>query len=231
VKVRESVVRAVSVAVVAGSLLLPAASPAGAGVDVRATLFMVNGLPGGDVDVCISGLGEVGSRLPYGEKFKKRLDPGSYRIKVRKASRGECKGDVVAKAPLAVADLDNVTAVARYVDGSPGITTFDNDVSATEIGQIRLTAAHMMKGGPVDVVVNGILQVSALARETMSAFALAADGQYAVWGTAAGETTPIVGPRVIENTEQGQAFTFVMVGTKVANNRLVIFKQPVGTIT
>ena len=148
--VRKSLARAIALAVTAASLLT-IAGPVSAGGDTRATVFVVHGLPGGKVDVCIGGLGEVASGLPYAERFKKRLDPGSYKIKVRAASNGECKGDVVAKSPLTVAELDNLTAVVRSVDGTPGITTFGNDVSPTAPGEIRLTTAHMMKGGPIDV--------------------------------------------------------------------------------
>lgn len=218
-----------TVAVLAGALSLTAGTAASAGGDVRATVFVVHGIPGVNVDVCISGLGEVASRLPYAERFKKRLDAGTYRVKVRTVTRGECKGDVLAKAPLTVADLDNVTAVVRYIDGNPGITTFDNDVTPTASGEIRFAAAHMMKGAAVDVWANGSVEIAALARGATGAITLPADVQYAAWGTKSGETSPIVGPRVIDSTDEGQAFTFVMVGTKVANNRLVIFKQSVGT--
>ncbi|MGZ8613124.1 MAG: DUF4397 domain-containing protein [Actinomycetota bacterium] len=223
---RKSLARAIAIAVTAASLLT-IAGPASAGADTRATVFVVHGIPGVKVDVCIGGIGEVASGLSYAERFKKLLDAGSYSLKVRTASKGECKGAVVTKAPLTVAALDNVTAVVRYVDGKPGITKFTNDVSPTAPGEIRFAAAHMMKSGPVDVWANGEIAITSVARGATSEIVLPADVQYGVWGTDSGETTPIVGPRVIDNTGEGQAFTFIMVGTKVANSRLVIFKQPV----
>ena len=224
--VRKSLARAIALAVTAASLLT-IAGPVSAGGDTRATVFVVHGLPGVKVDVCIGGLGEVASGLPYAERFKKRLDPGSYKIKVRAASNGECKGDVVAKSPLTVAELDNLTAVVRSVDGTPGITTFGNDVSPTAPGEIRLTAAHMMKGGPIDVWSNGVVEIADLLRGDDETTTLPADAVYSVWGTKTGESAPVVGPRVIDSTSEGQAFSFVMVGTKVANSRFVVFKQPV----
>ena len=169
---RKFLATATTVAVLTGALSLTAGTAASAGGDVRATVFVVHGIPGVNVDVCISGLGEVASRLPYAERFKKRLDAGTYRVKVRTVSRGECKGDVLAKAPLTVADLDNVTAVVRYIDGNPGISTFDNDVTPTASGEIRFVAAHMMKGAAVDVWANGSVEIASLARGATGAIAL-----------------------------------------------------------
>jgi hypothetical protein len=229
--VRMSLTRIMAVAVAAASLLsVSAAAPASAGTDVRATIFVVHGIPGQRVDVCITGLGEVASRVAYAERFKKRLDPATYTMKVRTVSRGECKGDVITKTTLNLADLDNITAVIRYVDGKPGFTKFDNDMSATAGGEIRLVAAHMMKGAAVDGWANGVVEIPDLVRGSEDSVGLPADDVYSVWASQINESSPIVGPRVIDNTSEGQVFTFVMVGTRVSNNRVVVFKQSVGTI-
>jgi hypothetical protein len=230
--VRASLSKILAVAVAAASLLSMAAvgSPASAGADVRATVFVVHGIPGQRVDVCITGLGEVASRLAYAERFKKRLDPGTYTMKVRTVSRAECRGDVITKTTLDLADLENLTAVIRFVEGDPGVTKFANDMSATPGGQIRLVAAHMMKGAAVDVWANGVVEIADLARGGVESVNLPAGDVYSVWASKVNESAPIVGPRVIDNTAQGQTFTFVMVGTRVANNRVVVFKQDVGTI-
>lgn len=226
--VRNAIARTVALAVLATSLFA-FAGPASAG-DTRATVFIVHGVPGVKVDVCIGGLGEVTSKLLYAERDKRRLEAGTHKIKVRKAAKGECKGDVVAKGSVNLAELANVTLVVRPEGSKNTIARFDNDVSPTAGGQIRFVAAHMMKGGAVDVWANGVEEISGLARGATDQVSLDANVVYSAWGTKAGETAPIVGPRVIDSTTQGQAFTFVMVGTKVANNRLVIFKQEVGTV-
>ena len=228
--VRTSLSKILAVAVAAASLLSVAVGPASAGPDVRATIFVVHGIPGQRVDVCITGLGEVASGVAYAERFKKRLDPGTYTMKVRTVSRAECRGDVITKTPLVLGDLENLTAVVRFVDGDPGITKFANDMTATPGGQIRLVAAHMMKGDAVDVWANGVVEIADLVRGTNDSVNLAADDVYSVWASKINESAPIVGPRVIDNTTQGQTFTFVMVGTKVSNNRVVVFKQDVGTV-
>jgi hypothetical protein len=103
-------------------------------------------------------------------------------------------------------------------------------MSATAGGEIRLVAAHMMKGAAVDVWANGVVEIPDLARGSVDSVGLPADDVYSVWASQINESSPIVGPRVIDNTSEGQVFTFVMVGTRVSNNRVVVFKQSVGTI-
>jgi hypothetical protein len=229
--VRTSLSKIVAFAVAAASsFTITAAAPASAGPDVRATVFVVHGIPGRRVDVCITGLGEVASRLPYAERFKKRLDAGTYSMKVRTVSRRECKGDVITKTTWNLGDSANMTGVVRFVDGKPGVTKFPNDMSPTGGGTIRLVAAHMMKGAPVDVWANGVVEITDLARGTEDSVNLPANDVYSIWASQINESSPIVGPRVIDNTDPGQAFTFVMVGTRVANNRVVVFKQDVGTV-
>ena len=229
--VRTSLSKILAVAVAAASLLsMAAVGPASAGADVRATVFVVHGIPGQRVDVCITGLGEVASRLAYAERFKKRLAPGTYTMKVRTSPARSCRGDVITKTTLDLADLENLTAVIRFVEGDPGVTKFANDMSATPGGQIRLVAAHMMRGAAVDVWANGLVEIADLGRGGVQSVNLPAGDVYSVWASKVNESAPIVGPRVIDNTAQGQTFTFVMVGTRVANNRVVVFKQEVGTI-
>jgi hypothetical protein len=226
--VRHSIARTIALVVFAASLFA-VAGPASAG-DTRATVFIVHGVPGVKVDVCIGGLGEVTSKLAYAERDKGRFEAGTYKLKVRKASKGECKGDVVAKGSVTLAELANATLVVRPEGSKNTIARFANDVAPTAPGEIRLTAAHMMKGGPIDVWSNGAIEIADLARGDNETTTLTADVSYAVWGTKAGETAAVVGPRLIESTSEGQAFSFVMVGTKVANSRVVVFKQTVGML-
>ena len=153
--------KVMAVAVTAASLLaIVAAAPASAGGPTpSATVYVVHGIPGQRVDVCIAGLGEIASRMAYATRIRQELDPGTYSMKVRKVSRGACKGDVITKTALNLVDQDNVTAVIRIDAGQPAVTKFDNDVSPTAVGHIRLIAAHMMKGGAVDVWANGVVEI------------------------------------------------------------------------
>ncbi len=120
------------------------------------------------------------------ERDKRRLEADTYKLKIRKASKGECKGDVVAKSSVTLAELANVTLVVRPDGAANTITRFTNDVSPTGGGQIRFITAHMMKGGAVDVWANGVEEISGLARGATDAVTLNADVVYSAWGTQAG---------------------------------------------
>ena len=222
-----SISLAVISAVAAGSMLMAGAPLATAGGG-EAVLYTVHGIPGVKVDVCITGLGEVQSGMKYATRFREELVPGTAKIRIRAASKGQCKGALLAAASVSLVDGDNVTAVARLVDGDPSITLFDNDLSPTPLGEFRVTAAHMMKGGPVDVYLGDAVAINALDRGN-DASVTRSVGLFTIFTTKSGKTTPILGPRTVTSATEGSAYTFVMVGTKVENNRFVVFKQPVVT--
>src|SRR5687767_10426607 len=70
--------KVMAVAVTAASLLATAAAPASAGAPApSATVYVVHGIPGQRVDVCIAGLGEIASRLAYAARIRQELDPGT----------------------------------------------------------------------------------------------------------------------------------------------------------
>lgn len=220
-----SISAAVISAVAAGSMLMAGAPVATAGAG-EAVLYVVHGIPGVKVDVCIAGLGEVESGMKYATRFREELAPGTAKIRIRAASKGQCKGELLATASVPLADGDNVTAVARLDAGDPTITAFDNDLSPTPAGEFRITAAHMMKGGAVDVYVGDVIAMPALARGDQAGITRSV-GLFTIFTTRAGKTTPILGPRTVTSATEGSAYTFVMVGTKVENNAFVVFKQPV----
>lgn len=220
-----SISAAVISAVVAGSMLMAGAPVATAGAG-EAVLYVVHGIPGVKVDVCIAGLGEVESGMKYATRFREELAPGTAKIRIRAASKGQCKGELLTTASVPLADGDNVTGVARLEAGDPTITAFDNDLSPTPPGEFRITAAHMMKGGAVDVYVGDAIEMPALARGDQAGITRSV-GLFTIFTTRAGKTTPILGPRTVTSATEGSAYTFVMVGTKVENNAFVVFKQPV----
>ena len=125
-----SISAAVISAVAAGSMLMAGAPVATAGAG-EAVLYVVHGIPGMKVDVCIAGLGEVESGMKYATRFREELVPSTAKIRIRAASKGQCKGALLATAAVPLADGDNVTAVARLEAGDPTITAFDNDLSPT----------------------------------------------------------------------------------------------------
>jgi hypothetical protein len=224
---RRFLARTTALAVLTGSPFLTAASPASAGA-TKAVVYAVHGIPGIRADVCVAGLGEVASRMQFATKVRLEVESGSTRIRVRRASKGECKGTLLAQARLELAAGDNVTAILRTIAGQPAIDRYTNNISPTPVGEFRLTAVHAMSSQEVDVWVNGNVEIADLQRGDSAARTFPRDDGIAVWASKVDDSDPIVGPRVFDG-RAGFAFQFVMVGTKVANNKVVVFKQEVGT--
>jgi Domain of unknown function (DUF4397) len=227
--VRKLLAQATMLAVMAGSLFVTGAAPASAGAG-SAELFIVHGLPGsGKIDVCISGR-EVSSAVPYATRVREVVDAGQRKVKIRKASKGQCKGAVLASATLTLVDEANKTVVVSLIGGKARITSFNNNVSPLPSGENRFTAAHRMAAGTLDVLNGGDVLVQDLAQGTVSTpTTFPAGGVYSLWAARANTLNPVVGPRLVTNTDEGQAFTFVMVGSNKAKSRqIVVFKQNVG---
>jgi len=228
---RKLLAQAMMLAVAAGSIFVTGAAPASAGAG-DPTIFIVHGLPGaGKVDICIGGSGEVASRVPYANRVKERVAAGNVKIKVRKASKGQCKGKVLAGGGATLADGANRTFVASVVAGKGKVTSFQNNMAATPSGENRITVAHRMAAKALDVRNGADLLLSNLAPNGVASTTLDAGGAYTPWAAKAGTLNAVAGPRLITNTGQGQAFTLVLVGNaKAPTRQIVVFKQNVGVV-
>jgi hypothetical protein len=227
---RKLLAQAMMLAVAAGSIFVTGAAPASAGTG-DPTIFIVHGLPGaGKVDICIGGAGEVASRVPYATRVKERVAAGKVNIKVRKASKGQCKGKVLAAGGANLAANANRTFVASVVGGKGKVTSFANVVTPTAPGENRITAAHKMAAQALDVKNVGVTLVGGLAQGASGSSTIPAGGVYSLWAAKANTLNAVAGPRLVTKTDQGQAFTVVLIGnTKAPTRQIVVFKQNVGT--
>ena len=122
---RKLLAQAMMLAVVAGSIFATGAAPASAGT-TEPLIFIIHGLPGaGLVDICIGG-SEVASRVPYAGRVKTRVAAGKVSIKVRKATKGQCKGKQLAAGGATLAAEANRTFVASMAAGKGKVTSFVN---------------------------------------------------------------------------------------------------------
>ncbi|HEY7522153.1 MAG TPA: DUF4397 domain-containing protein [Candidatus Limnocylindrales bacterium] len=224
--VRKMLAQVAMLAMVAGSVFVSGATSASAGGAGSAELFIVHGLPGaGKVDICIGGEGEVAGGVSYATRVREVVAAGKRTIKFRKASKGQCKGVVVASGGLNTLDGANRTVVASLVAGKPKFTSFANDVSPTG-GQNRITAAHKMSAGTLDVLDDEQVLISGLAAGSVATNTMGAGGVYSLWAAKTGSTDAVAGPRLVTDTQAGYAFTVVLVGTnKAATRQIVVFKQ------
>lgn len=93
-----------ALAAMLGSALLVAilAAPASAAVVVQGRIVVVNGRPGGSVDVCLNGK-EIKSSLRYGQHAARMANAGSRTLKFRKSSSGTCRGELLAQKSFELA--------------------------------------------------------------------------------------------------------------------------------
>ena len=185
---------------VAGSIAMSllAAAPAGAAGGAKATLNVVHGIPGVDVNVCVNGAEAISDFNP-GEVVKGvKLPPGSYDLKVVAAS-DDCADPAVLEADgIRLKEGRNYTAVAHLkANGAPTIGLFRNDVSEVGEGRARLIVRHTAAAPAVDLWANGAILGEGLNNgETFTAVLPA--GVYAAWVSLPGDYRPVIGPDVLK---------------------------------
>lgn len=129
-----------------------ALAPSGAEAQDAASVMLLHGIPGATVDVVVDG-----------EVVVPGFEPGTMQdisafagqtlanVEVRAAGT-----DDVVIGPIASLDVPasgNYTVVAHLdADGTPTLTPFENDTSALDAGQGRLTVRHTAAAPAVDVV-------------------------------------------------------------------------------
>jgi hypothetical protein len=228
---RKLLAQAMMLAVVAGSIFATSAAPASAGA-ADPLIFIIHGLPGaGKADVCVRG-SEVASRVPYATRLKMRVAEGKVSVKFRKASKGKCKGKLLAAGGATLAPDANRTFVASVVAGKGKVTSFPNNVAATGPGSNRMTVAHKMTAKQLDILDGvGNKLITGLTAGSNESVTIPSGGLYSITAAKAGTLSIVAGPRIITKTDPGQAFTVVLIGnTKAATRQMVVFKQDVGIV-
>jgi hypothetical protein len=223
-RVRKLFMAALSAATVLGLFAVPA-SAGGAG----ATVFVAHGIPGVKVDVCVNGA-EARSNFKYGRAFQlgSGIPAGTYKVKVRLASPGECKGAVAISERIELTDGLNATATAIVRGGEPQLDIRVNDTGIAGGTNASVTVRHLAKAPTVDVWVNGGAgpAVPGLERfEEAGPVELPGDQVYAYWVAAEGDSAPVIGPDVAE-LAQDTAYQIMAVGTNASNWRFIVIGQP-----
>jgi hypothetical protein len=87
------------------------------------SVAIVNGMPGGRVDICL-GSQEIRSGLRYGGKVFRSPAAGTRVLKVYRADPRKCKGTLLAKKGFTLAAGGDLTLVATVK--APKVVIFDN---------------------------------------------------------------------------------------------------------
>lgn len=128
-----------------------------------ARVSVLHGVPGATVDVWANGKPLVTDFKPGTLTDPLTLPAGEYDLKVVAAGSAADAKAIVEADDVAVPAGGNVTVAAHLgADGSPTLTPFVNDTSATPAGQGRLTVRHIAAAPAVDVRANGDVAFPAL---------------------------------------------------------------------
>ena len=193
-----------------------------------ASLNVVHGIPGVDVEVCVNGAvaipgfnpGEVVTGVP--------LPAGSYDVKI--VAAGDTCDDpaILEAAGIELASDKNYTAIAYLMeDGTPTLGLFTNNVKPLARGTARLTIRHTAAAPAVDVWANGATILSDVPNGA-SATLKVPTGVYAAWVSMPDEYAPVIGPAVLK-LERGTAYQVYAWGSGSAGYDFAVVAVPVGT--
>ena len=135
--------------------------------DEGAQLTVVHGIPGVTVDVYVNNVNTLPSFAPETNTDPIPLPAGSYDVDIYLEGEGpaaansdstQAHGVPVLSATLALADGDNISAIAHLAEnGDLALTAFANDTSDVMDGDARLVVRHTAKAPAVDIIANGSL--------------------------------------------------------------------------
>jgi hypothetical protein len=115
-------------------------------------IMLLHGIPGATVDVAVDGAVVIEGFEP-GDMEDLTAFAGQTLANVEVRAAGTTDVVIGPIAELAVPAAGNVTVVAHLdADGTPTLTPFVNDISATAAGTGRLTVRHTAAAPAVDIV-------------------------------------------------------------------------------
>jgi hypothetical protein len=193
-----------------------------------ASLNVVHGIPGVDVEVCVNGAvaipgfnpGEVVTGVP--------LPAGTYDVRIV-AAGDTCDDTAILEAEgIELASGKNYTAIAYLTaDGSPTLGLFKNNVKPLKSDTARLTVRHTAAAPAVDVWANG----GALLEDVpngVSATMRVPTGVYAAWVSLPGDYSPVIGPAVLD-LKEGKGYQVYAWGNGTAGYEFAVVALQVGT--
>jgi len=191
-----------------------------------ASLNVVHGIPGVDVNVCVNGA-EAIPDFNYGEVVSGvALPAGSYDVKIVAAANA-CDGAAILEANgVELVGGKSYTAIAYLTEsGSPTLGLYANGTKPVAKGAARLLVRHNAAAPAVDVWANGAPLVTDF-ENGETAKAVVPKGVYAAWVSLPGDYQPVIGPAVLELKkgftyevyaigDATNGFDFAVVATKV----------------
>lgn len=177
------------------ALAVPAfgVGPAGA---ADATLNVVHGIPGVDVNVCVNGSEAISDFNPGEVVAGIPLPAGSYDFKIVAVGDDCGAAAILAAEDVALEGGRNYTAAAHLTaEGGPTLSLFRNNVRPVKAGHGRLTVRHTAAAPEVDVWANGSVILEDVPNGA-SATLRVPSGVYAAWASLPDRFRPVIGPEV-----------------------------------
>ncbi len=192
-----------------GAAALPLAIAAPAAADGHeASVSVFHGVPGLTVDVYANGDLLLEDFEPGTITDPVTLPEGDYNLQVFPADADPEADDPAIEADATVPGGANITVAAHLdADGTPTLTPFVNDVSATAPGEGRLTARHTAAAPEVDIRGGGEVVFGGVANGSEGTVDLPA-GTVSADVVLAGESEPVLGPADVDVTEGVNTIVF-----------------------
>jgi len=193
-----------------------------------ATLNVVHGIPGVDVNVCVNG-GEAIPDFSFGEVVTGvALPAASYDVKVV-AATDDCMGSAILEATgVELMDGRNHTAVAYLMeDGTPTLGLYKNASRPVARGAAWLFVRHNAAAPAVDVWANGKSLVADL-ENGETAKAIVPRGIYAAWVSLPGDYQPVIGPAVLR-LKKGFTYEIYAIGDATSGFDFAVVATQVGS--
>lgn len=200
----------------AGGLSLALAAPALADSH-ESTVYILHGVPDATVDVYANGNVVLEDFAPGTLTDALTLPAGEYDLKVTAPDAGADGEAIIEANDVTVPGGANITVVAHLNEsGTPVLTPFVNDVSATKAGEGRLTVRHAAAAPAVDVRANGDVAFPALTNPNEVKADLAA-GTISADVVLAGTDTVALGPADVAIAEGTNTIVYAW-GSAEADN-------------
>jgi len=219
--------RKILAGVLAGALVLALGGTAFAkNATGNATLNVVHGIPGVDVNVCVNGEVAIPDFNPGEVVTGVALSAGTYDLKIVGVA-DDCSATAILETTGELWGSKDYTAVANLTeDGAPTLSLFTNRVKPVGKGYARLTVRHTAAAPEVDVWANGA-KLLANVPNGGSATMMVPKGIYAAWASLPGDYMPVIGPDVLK-LAKGTAYEVYAWGSATAGYAFAVVATRVG---
>jgi hypothetical protein len=171
---------------------------AGTASAADASLNIVHGIPGVDVEVCVNGAVAIPGLNPGEVVTGVALPAGSYDVKIVAAGDGCTDPAILQAEGIELASGKNYTAIAYLEeDGTPTLGLFTNKIKPLRKDAVSLTIRHTAAAPAVDVWANGGVLLQDVPNGASATLKVPA-GVYAAWVSMPDDYTPVIGPAVLK---------------------------------